>query len=206
MFSAGGAVVGVPLPEFNFSDGNVVVWSVSIPDPVPREWLIRPGMSFAPGVINKDGALLTDEQVGRLLEAESRRFQPRGVAGCYSPHNAFVFYDAEKKPVAFLKICFDCLGARASPEDPGFDPDYYALAMLCTELKLPSGLNSKSAKQVRDHLEYTMDPSNGLGPHTTWRPPPWIRNLRGGAPTSHCVPLIGALRHPSASATLRGKS
>lgn len=159
MFSTGAAAVGVPLADIYYPDEGRVIWFASFADPIPNEWLIRPDMSFAPGVINKDGALLNAKQVSRLLKAESRRFQPRGRAGCYLPHNAFVFYDAEKKPVAFLEICFDCIGARAIPEDPGFDPDYYALAVLCTELKLPLGFKNKTANLVRDRFQWSIDPS-----------------------------------------------
>jgi len=125
----------------------------------PSDQLIREDMTFLGRVINQNGAPLNAQQVKRLLKAESRRFQPRGVAGCYIPHNAFVFYDAEKKPVAFLEICFDCLGARVIPEDPGFDPDYFALAVLCTELKLPLGFHNKTAKMVRNRLQWSIDPS-----------------------------------------------
>lgn len=182
MLSTGAGVVGAPLPAIQYSGMEIADWMRPFAQPFAHGWLIRPDMTFAHGVINKDGALLSAKQISRLLRAESRRFQPRAVAGCYSPHNAFVFYDAEKQPVAFLEICFDCMGARASPEDPGFDPDYYALAVLCAELKLPIGIEHTTAKQVRDSPEYWFDPLKGLPSHTTWRPPPWIRNLQGGQP------------------------
>jgi hypothetical protein len=56
------------------------------------------------------------------------------------PHNAFVFYNAERQPVAFLEICFDCLGDRSQPAVRAEgDPDFIALAKIFSELKLPFG-------------------------------------------------------------------
>jgi len=64
----------------------------------------------------------------------------RPKAACYVPHNAFVFYDKEHQPVAFLEICFDCLGDRSGPAlKADGDPDFIALAKIFSELKLPFG-------------------------------------------------------------------
>ncbi len=142
-----------PLPEKLDVSSWVVDFLVS-----PSEELIREDMTFVNGVINKDGALLSAQQVKRLLKAEARRRAPRGVAGCYSPHNAFVFYNAEKKPVAFLEICFDCIGSRTVPEDAQCDPDFYALAVLCSELKLPYGRH-RTPKEVQAAFDFAVNPS-----------------------------------------------
>lgn len=149
MLSIATLFAGIPNPVAPSEETTVFHWVKAF---FPWEELIRDDMTFAAGVINKDGALLNEKQVQRLLKAESRRFQKRGVAGCYFPHNAFVFYDAKGKPVAFLEICFDCMGARAIPEDQGFDPDYPTLAVICNELKLPLGWENKSVKQVQERF------------------------------------------------------
>jgi hypothetical protein len=107
--------------------------------------LIRPGMKLAPGVINREGALLNGDQTHRLRVAVSREPPSRGgiqkipVFNCYWPHNAFVFYNAAKRPVAYLELCFSCLGNRAQPPIPSPFPNYLSLATIFEELKLPMG-------------------------------------------------------------------
>ena len=101
--------------------------------------LIGEDLSLKAGVLNKAGVLLDAEQVKRLLAAQAARIQRNLGIGCYLPHNLFVFYNAEKKPVAFLEICFDCLGSRIHPPEEECAPDLVALAKLCSELKLPFG-------------------------------------------------------------------
>lgn len=126
-----------PWPGVEYAEVRAFVWE---PTKTPaNEALILDDFTFIAGVINKEGSPLTAEQVQRLFQAQSRRYAERRVAGCYRPHNAFVFYDAQKKPVAFLEICFDCLGARSRPRDKEADPDFVALATIFEELKLPFG-------------------------------------------------------------------
>jgi hypothetical protein len=96
-------------------------------------------MKLHKGTLKNSGAVLSADQRARLLQAQSRRATPRPQAGCYVPHNAFVFYNAAKQPVAFMEICFDCLGARVAPADEECDPDFIALAKIFSELKLPFG-------------------------------------------------------------------
>jgi hypothetical protein len=105
---------------------------------------ILPGMKLAPGAINKEGALLTPEQLHRLRVAVSPPQHSRGgqtipVSNCYIPHNAFVFYDAAKTPVAYLEVCFSCLGYTAQPRIPAAVSNYLSLAAIFEELKLPMG-------------------------------------------------------------------
>ncbi|HEX4630311.1 MAG TPA: hypothetical protein VH188_05045 [Chthoniobacterales bacterium] len=102
-------------------------------------------MKPAPQVINKEGALLTADQVHMLRLAVSRQpptvngLQKIPVLNCYNPHNAFVFYDAAQRPVAYLELCFSCLGNRAQPSIPSPFPNYLSLAAIFEELKLPMG-------------------------------------------------------------------
>lgn len=101
---------------------------------------IVPGMKLAPGVINKKGTLLTADQVHRLQVAASHRQRKVDIFQCYNPHNAFVFYNAAKKPVAYLELCFSCLGNRAQPPiPPSSIPNYLSLVAIFEELKLPMG-------------------------------------------------------------------
>jgi hypothetical protein len=154
MLSAGLQFAGIPCPAPLPNRVEISEW-VDTFLASPSEGMIHKDMTLPEGVINKDGALLNAQQVKRLLKAEARRFRSRGVAGCYSPHNAFVFYDAEKRPVAFLEICFDCIGSRTVPEDAQCDPDFHALAVLFSELKLPLG-RPQNPKQVQEAFNFTL--------------------------------------------------
>ena len=61
------------------------------------------------------------------------------IAACFVPRNAFVFFNAKKKPVAFLEICFGCLNSRAGPQRPFQPIALFSLAAIFDELKLPMG-------------------------------------------------------------------
>ncbi len=122
-------------PEVPFATVRAYAWPLTRNEPE----VITPHLHPAKGALDPRGIVLTPPQVQRLLLAEKRRFAPRPAAGCYVPHNAFVFFSARGEPVAFLEICFDCLGVRLSPTDPDCDPDFLALGALCAELKLPFG-------------------------------------------------------------------
>ena len=135
-----GAWPGVP-----FEEVRAFAWKLDRNE----ETVIGPGIVVAPRPLNPKGTLLSKAQIASLIAAQARRRTERPQAGCYVPHNAFVFYDAHKKPVAFLEICFDCLGSRLSPEDANCDPDFIALAQLCSELKLPFGRH-KTFRQFRE--------------------------------------------------------
>ena len=73
-------------------------------------------MTLKPGVVHKDGTALSPEQITRLRAAVTGRHPVHGGAFCYIPHNAFVFSNDAKKPVAFVEICFTCFGYRAEPK------------------------------------------------------------------------------------------
>ena len=125
LLSAAFVSAAAPWPGVQYAEVRAFAWDAS----VSPEELIRADMSFADGVINKDGTRLSDAQVKRLLRAEAHPLAVPRTPGCYNPHNAFVFYNARKKPVAFLEICFDCTISRTYPEDPDGDPDLVALAI-----------------------------------------------------------------------------
>ena len=143
-----------PWPGVNYMEVRAFAWG---PRVTQSKSPIRADRTFEEGVMNKDGVLLNDQQVKRLLAAQARRYTSRGKVACYSPHNAFVFYNAEKKPVAFLEVCFDCVGARMNPADEGCDPDFVALATLCAELKLPFG-DYKSVEEFKKAFDRLLTP------------------------------------------------
>jgi hypothetical protein len=142
---------GAPWPGVDYTEVRAFAWAPTVPPAIPPEELIHADMTFADGVINKAGTLLNATQVKRLLAAQARRHKPRGAAGCYSPHNAFVFYAADTKPVAYLELCFDCFGAKTHPADKDCDPDFLKLARLCAELKLPSATR-KTPKEYEEEF------------------------------------------------------
>jgi len=121
---------GVPFAE---------VRAYSWPADKETEAVILPDKSLMPGVLNKQGAPLTREQVKHLRAAVTGKHSDLPVAACYVPHNAFVFYDASKKPVAFVEVCFTCLGYRAEPKTDAENFDLLALAKIFGEHRLPMG-------------------------------------------------------------------
>ena len=123
-----------PWPDVAFAEVRAFAWKQDHHGPV-----VLPGGQVAPGALQPEGKLLSATQQERLLKAATRRFSQRPVSRCYVPHNAFIFYSKEGKPVASMEICFDCLGVRLWPEDAESDPDYVVLGEIFRELKLPFG-------------------------------------------------------------------
>jgi hypothetical protein len=102
--------------------------------------VMLPGKTPRPGAINTNGSVLTPDQTKRLLSAVTGKHQAHASAHCHRPHNAFIVYDSEKKPVAFIEVCFECLTAVVEPQR-GVAPfiDLIELARIFDELKLPMG-------------------------------------------------------------------
>lgn len=86
------------------------------------------------------GATLTQEQLDRVLKLsnENTNLLEIGLASCYLPHHAFVFFDANDKPVAWISICFMCDAARFFPNK---------------KLNEKEVSNPKKEKAVLDQLE-----------------------------------------------------
>ncbi len=122
-------------PPVEFTEVRAYAW----PDDKQTEAVILPGMKLKPGAINADGAVLTPQQTKRLLAAIAYGHPDHPIASCHIPHNAFVFYDATKKPVAFVEICFGCLSYRAEPRRSGKPLALVSLASIFAEHKLPMG-------------------------------------------------------------------
>ena len=100
--------------------------------------LIDKNFKLLPGVVNKDGVKLSKEQALSLIKSVSGKFPDHPRAMCYIPHNAFIFYN-EKKPVAYIEVCFDCFGYRAFPRAPAKNFDLLSIAKICQQLKIPFG-------------------------------------------------------------------
>lgn len=125
-----------PWPGVAYAEVKAYAW----PDDNETEAVILKDMALKPGAINEEGTKLTPDQVKRLRAAVTGKHPaPATVAGCFYPHNAFVFYDAGKKPVATVEVCFSCYGARTIPKATAEWPDLTALATIFDELKLPMG-------------------------------------------------------------------
>jgi hypothetical protein len=135
LLSTASLLAGAPWPGVPFTEVRAYAW----PDDKHTEAVILPGMALKPGVINKDGALLSPEQTKRSLAAVTLKHPDHPVAACYLPHNAFVFYDAAKKPVAFVEVCFGCLSSRIQPRSSGHPFDLLVLASIFDAHKLPMG-------------------------------------------------------------------
>jgi hypothetical protein len=110
-----------------------------------------------PSVINTNGALLSINQVKDLLAAVTGDHPGHAAAGCFKPRHAFVFYDSDKKAIAQLEICFECLHYRARPEGTAMFFDLAALADLCRELKLPNSPNPDFSKQFNAMKRRLLD-------------------------------------------------
>ena len=122
-------------PGVPFSEVRAYAW----PADTQEEAVILPDKSLLPGVLNENGALLTSKEVQRLRNAVTGRHADHPIMACYTPHNAFVFIDAKKKPVAFVEVCFTCLMYRAEPAGVAQNFDLLALAGIFSAHKLPMG-------------------------------------------------------------------
>lgn len=124
-----------PWPGVQFTEVRAYAW----PNDKTTERVILDGMKLKSGAINEEGAPLTADQNKRLLAAVTGAHHKYRVAACHLPHNAFVFFDAAHKPVAFVEVCFSCFSMRAEPRGAVYWPDLISLASIFDDLKLPMG-------------------------------------------------------------------
>lgn len=101
-----------------------------------------------PNVADREGATLNADQTKRLIAAITSQvlYSP---AKCYIPRHWFVFYDHDRKPVAVVEICLECMEDVIKPHAEGF-VDFPAVADLLEELKLPLGDSFTDAKTYRN--------------------------------------------------------
>ena len=106
-----------------------------------------------PSVREKDGVALDSAQIERLLKVVRNREKVNGVSGCaFMPRHAFVFYDAAKKPVAQLEICFECGQFVAQPNArlDGTTIAFGELSRIYKELKIPADLDRTEYQRLAD--------------------------------------------------------
>ncbi len=123
-------------PGVQFTEVRAFAW----PKDDDTKAVILENMTLKSGAINPVGAVLTPEQTKALISAVTGKSPDYLFKGCYEPHNAFVFYDAAKKPVAFVEICFTCFSHRITPKVTATRLDLVALAAIFDAQKLPMGV------------------------------------------------------------------
>jgi hypothetical protein len=97
-------------------------------------------VKLAASAVNKSGTLLSAKQTERLIRAITKKPPETLIlTNCFDPHHAFVFYDANRKAVAWVQVCFHCGNIQAHPTAPGEShPDIKGLLKLSKQLKLPN--------------------------------------------------------------------
>ena len=100
------------------------------------------------GVINGQGALLSETQVRRLMPALTTETVRKHRTACYLPHHAFLFYDAAGRVVAHTEICFTCTIQRSSPVGLPEHINFQAVWDLLRELGVPCGAGSQFYKDL----------------------------------------------------------
>lgn len=129
------AIASDTWPRVSFSEVRACAW----PATISTSNVIRPDKSLAPHVLNGHGTVLAPQQIARLRAAVSGKHPAHPRFYCWSPHNAFVFYDVRHRPVAFIEICFECLNYRIEPQNQSPTADILQFAKLFSELRLPLG-------------------------------------------------------------------
>jgi hypothetical protein len=96
-----------------------------------------PDGSLNKGIIRSATVRLTGDQTKTLVNAISQPTEFHESEDCIYPHHAFVFYDANWKPVSWFLVCWECGTYAASSKN---FPDYIDLKPIRTltkELGLP---------------------------------------------------------------------
>jgi hypothetical protein len=128
-------LAGDSWPDVKFTEVRAYAW----PDDTSTRAVVLEGMKLKPGAVNPEGALLTVEQTRSLLASVTGKRSGYSTFACHIPHNAFLFYDESKKPVAFVEICFGCFNHRSSPQGSAAWLDLVSLAAIFDAHKLPMG-------------------------------------------------------------------
>jgi len=147
-------------PSATFTEVRAYAW----PDDQNTTAVIMPDRSLKPGVINKEGALLTAKEVQQLRAAVTGKHPEYPVAACYLPHNAFVFYDADKKPVASVELCFGCRGFRIQPKNAIRNLDWLSLAAIFDAHHLPMGSLQDLQSFKKDFIAVEVESSKAPRP------------------------------------------
>jgi len=93
---------------------------------------------FHKGIINKDGAKLSNIQIKRLIKALSTDKEDQYGALCYMPHHGFVFYNKQGKAIGHIELCFQCGNVDSSPKKlAAREWDWVEMKKLLEEVKIP---------------------------------------------------------------------
>ena len=151
-------MAGENWPPFAFSEVRAFAW----PDEEISEAVILPGMTLKPNPLNKNGSVLSPSQIARLLLAIKSGYPGYPLGACYNPHNAFLFYDANGRPVAFFEVCFGCFNYNFGPQKTAQTRGVglLSLAAIFDELKLPMG-EFKSASDFKKHIDNLVTEDGG---------------------------------------------
>lgn len=106
-------------------------------DPRGVSIIFKDGTHHA-GIIAPYTRRLNDGQTKRLLKLLNTQVDyPYGDVDCYDPHHAFVFYDAQWTPVAWIDICFECEDYHPIPKLTIDEANLPALMKFVKDMKLP---------------------------------------------------------------------
>ncbi len=90
------------------------------------------------GIIQATTVRLSPPQIETLRTLVATESDEDGEVECYDPHHAFVFYDRDWKPVAWIDICFFCDDWSAVPKEGSAEIiDLQKLERFCREIGLP---------------------------------------------------------------------
>lgn len=156
----------IAIPEANFEgvslkSARVVGYRFALPGDDNQGAVMESGFSL----ITRDGALdiaaledlevkqaiLTPDQVTRLVDAVYGVHEETGAAACYDPHHIFLFYDSSDTLFHVIEVCFGCTNLHAQPkiaESQRWRHDFRELARICEETGI--GMASGTAEdQIR---------------------------------------------------------
>jgi hypothetical protein len=126
-------------PPTNFVEARAYLYNLPGKHGAP---ILRHGQ-INPSAWNRQGVVLNQSEIAAVQKAVSEYRAAGMVMGsCYKPRHAVVFYDAQRKPVGFVEVCFSCSNYRLWPDHPG-PIDLDGLAATFSRLKLPVLENEK---------------------------------------------------------------
>jgi hypothetical protein len=138
-------LAGEPWPAVKYAEARAYYYNEKGEAAAP---LVKDG-KLHPTVVNRGGTEVPPALLKSLLEIlNSKKFESLGPA-CYTPRHGVVFYDRDKKIVAFYEVCFACTLQRSEPDGVAPLTDLAAVADIFEKLKLPLGPEGKTAKDVR---------------------------------------------------------
>lgn len=133
--TAFGEEEGKPWPPANFTHVVAYVYD-DTQDPRGITPVFEDG-SLHKGIIRSTTTRLSKEQTKTLVEAVSQTVEFHESEDCYYPHHAFVFYDANWKPLGWFAVCWECGNYEASSKKFPEYIDLKPIRKLNTELGLP---------------------------------------------------------------------